>query len=55
MKSLTSIVHHKLLDGQLDETPLTLEEIETIRTTVCEALKGIFHTRIQYPTKEKEE
>lgn len=51
-----SIVHHKLLDGQLDETPLTLDEIETIRTTVCEALKGIFHTRIQYPsTKEKDE
>lgn len=52
---VTSIVHQKLLDGQLDETPLTLEEIDTIRTTVCEALKGIFHTRIQYPTKEKEE
>lgn len=50
-----AIVHHKLLDGQLDETPLTLEEIETIRLTVCEALKGIFHTRIQYPTKEQDE
>lgn len=49
---VTSIVHRKLLDGQLDETPLTLEELDTIQSTVCEALKGIFHSRIQYPTKE---
>ena len=51
---VTSIVHNKLLDGQLDETPLTLEELDTIQSTVCEALKGIFHSRIQYPTEEIE-
>lgn len=47
-----NIVRNKLLEGQLDETPLTLEELETIKNTVCEALKGIFHSRIQYPSEE---
>lgn len=49
---ITSIVNNKLMDGQLDDTPITLEELHIIRETVCEALKGIFHSRIQYPTKE---
>ncbi|HLR71938.1 MAG TPA: HD family phosphohydrolase [Pseudogracilibacillus sp.] len=49
---VASIVNNKWMDGQLDETPLTVEELYIIRETVCEALKGIFHSRIQYPTKE---
>lgn len=47
-----SIVKDRLLDGQLDESPLTLKELKVIQRTVCEALKGIFHSRIQYPMKE---
>ncbi|MEI3606847.1 HDIG domain-containing protein [Pseudogracilibacillus sp. SE30717A] len=49
---VSSIVNNKLMDGQLDDTPITIEELHIIRETVCEALKGIFHSRIQYPTKE---
>lgn len=48
------IINNKLMDGQLDETPLTLKEIKIIQQTICDALKGIFHSRIQYP-KPKEE
>ncbi|MEJ8776557.1 HD family phosphohydrolase [Pseudogracilibacillus sp. ICA-222130] len=48
-----SIVNNKLLDGQFDETPLTMKEIHTIRKTVCTTLQGIFHSRIQYPDKEE--
>lgn len=47
-----SIIKTKMMDGQFNETPLTLEEIHIIRETVCESLKGIFHSRIQYPKKE---
>lgn len=47
-----SIMNSKLMDGQLDETPLTFKELRLVRETVCEALKGIFHSRIQYPDKE---
>ncbi len=47
-----AIMNQKLLDGQFDETPLTLKELSLVRETVCKALKGIFHSRIQYPEKE---
>lgn len=50
---LNSIVNNKLMDGQFDETPLTLKEIKIVQETICEALKGIFHSRIQYPKEEK--
>lgn len=48
-----NIVNHKIMDGQLNETPLSMKEIHTIRNSVCESLKGIFHSRIQYPDKEE--
>lgn len=47
-----SIINQKLMDGQLDHTPLTLKEIHHVREIVCESLKGIFHSRIEYPEKE---
>lgn len=50
---VNSIIQGQLNDGQLDDTPLTLKELNTIRETICDSLKGIFHSRIQYPSKEK--
>lgn len=50
---VTSIINDRLMDGQLDECPLTLKELKSIRLAICETLKGIFHSRIQYPTKEE--
>lgn len=50
---IDQIMNAKWTDGQLDYTPLTLEELHIIRNTVAEALKGIFHSRIQYPDKEE--
>ena len=50
---IDNIINSKLTDGQLDYTPLTLEELHTIRNIVAEALKGIFHSRIQYPDEEE--
>src|SRR5699024_8375837 len=49
---VTNIVNARLMDGQLDETPLTLEDLNTVHVTICETLKGIFHSRIQYPKEE---
>ena len=47
-----SIINDRLKDGQFDETFLTMKELKTIQKAICETLKGIFHTRIQYPKKE---
>ncbi|MFD1038517.1 HD family phosphohydrolase [Virgibacillus byunsanensis] len=49
---VSSIVNDRLMDGQLDESPLTIEEVKKIHSAVCQTLKGIFHSRIQYPMKE---
>lgn len=50
---VSSIINDRLMDGQLDDCPLTLKELKSIRSAICETLKGIFHSRIQYPTKEE--
>jgi putative nucleotidyltransferase with HDIG domain len=47
------IVADRLQDGQLNECDLTLKELETVSHTLCETLKGIFHSRIEYPELTK--
>lgn len=49
---VSSIISGKISDGQLDNSPLTLKELKTIQHTICDSLKGIFHSRIQYPKEE---
>lgn len=43
------IITDRLEDGQFDECHLTLKELDTVATSICETLKGIFHSRIEYP------
>lgn len=43
------IVADRLQDGQLNECDITMREIETVSEALCETLKGIFHSRIEYP------
>lgn len=50
---ITSIIHDRMSDGQLDESPLTLKELKIIQQTLFDTLKGIFHSRIQYPKEEE--
>ena len=52
-KLVDSIIEDKLKDGQFDECDLTMKELKTIKSVMCETLNGIFHTRIEYP-KDKE-
>lgn len=47
------IVRGRILDGQLDRCPLTLDELATIRESFCNTLRSMLHSRIQYP-KERE-
>jgi putative nucleotidyltransferase with HDIG domain len=48
-KLVKTIIVERLEDGQLNECDLTLKELETISFTLCETIKGIFHSRIEYP------
>lgn len=50
---VSNIMKSRLADGQLDDSTLTLTELKVIQQTICDSLKGFFHSRIQYPTKER--
>jgi putative nucleotidyltransferase with HDIG domain len=39
----------KMAQGQLDEAPLTLEELRRIQDSLATTLAGIYHNRIDYP------
>lgn len=43
------IIDNKIKDGQLDESDVTLKEINIIKKTLLEGLINIYHSRISYP------
>lgn len=49
------IISDRLQDNQFNECDLTLKELDKVANALCETLKGIFHSRIEYPemTKQK--
>ena len=51
--SLRKLVHDllmkRLLDGQFEESGLTLTELHLIEESLCKALIALFHARIKYP------
>jgi hypothetical protein len=46
---IRKIISAKISSGQLDSSPLTLKEIDTIACSFVDTLQGVFHTRIRYP------
>ncbi|RKX33404.1 MAG: hypothetical protein DRP22_00335 [Verrucomicrobia bacterium] len=48
------IIEKKLLDGQLDESQLTLRDLAAIRRVFTFTLTNMLHERIQYPEHETE-
>ena len=56
--SLRKLVHDmlmkRLLDGQFEESGLTLSELHLIEESLCKSLIALYHSRIRYPdAKEK--
>ncbi len=43
----------KLDEGELDQSDLTLRDLDTIRQAFLDVLQGVFHPRIQYPEPVK--
>ncbi len=48
------IINNKFIDGQLDESGLTLKELEVIRATFTRVLSAMYHSRIKYPDQSDE-
>jgi len=46
---ILKLVRGKLEDGQLSDSPLTLQDIDKICMAATTVLTGVFHERIEYP------
>lgn len=53
-KTVDNVVDGKLNSGELSLSPLTFQDIETIKNTFKRRLMAIYHTRISYPKENKE-
>ena len=55
-KSLANLIRRilsaKLASGQLNDAPLTLQEIDVITFSLVDTLRGAFHPRVRYPGEE---
>lgn len=50
---LRKIFAERILDGQLDESHLTLYDLNLIRQAFLDVLKGLYHPRVKYPELKK--
>ena len=48
-KVLDDTIHNLINEGQLDESPLTLQELEKIKTYMLPILMGVYRKRLEYP------
>ena len=46
---ITRVVDERILEGQLDDSSLTLQDIKRIKQSLTQQLQGIYHPRIEYP------
>lgn len=50
---IRKIIRDRLQDGQLDECDLTLQDLDAMVGAFMKTLKGIYHSRIEYPDPDK--
>lgn len=51
---IDNIFNERIADNQLDEAPLTLEEIHKIKASFCFTLLNMLHSRVEYPKGPKD-
>ena len=54
-KLVDNIVEGKLRDGELTMSPITFQDVNTIKEVFKKRLMAIYHTRISYPTEQKQQ
>jgi putative nucleotidyltransferase with HDIG domain len=52
-QTIKSVVENRLSSGQLDETNLTLHDLDDLINSFTTTLRGIYHPRIEYPGTKK--
>jgi len=51
---IRSVVKDKLEMGELDDSQLTLQDLEQVTLSFTSTLRGVYHPRIQYPKSDGE-
>jgi hypothetical protein len=51
-KLVNTIVDEDMMEGQLNNSGLSLGDIERIRSSFIDTLKGRYHVRVKYPGNE---
>jgi hypothetical protein len=54
-ENITAIVKTRFMEGELDESNLTLSDLTKIQASFLKSLLGVYHPRIRYPEKEDAE
>ncbi len=52
-KLVNSLIDEDIMGGQLDESGLTLGDVQLIRDSFIKTLKGRFHVRVKYPGNDE--
>jgi putative nucleotidyltransferase with HDIG domain len=52
-KLVNKIIDDDVMQGQLNNTGLTMRDIQMVRESFIETLKGRFHVRVKYPGNEQ--
>ena len=52
MEIIRSVINRRLMSGQLDHSPLTLQDLTLIAEAFARVLQGIHHPRVKYPGNE---
>jgi putative nucleotidyltransferase with HDIG domain len=52
-ETINRIINERITDGQLDDAPLTLEEITRIKNSFQFTMLNMLHSRVAYPPTEK--
>ena len=48
-EAINHIIRTKLNQGQLDEAPITLQQIHQVKEEFVRSITGMYHNRIDYP------
>lgn len=51
--NIDSLIKLRLLEGELDESPLNLRDLTRIKEVFLKILVGVHHSRLQYPDREQ--
>jgi putative nucleotidyltransferase with HDIG domain len=47
------VIAKRIVDGQLDDCPLTMDDLRKVRQSFVRVLTGMYHSRVRYPGTEQ--